>query len=167
MRRLLAALIGTCMLFPFSPGVTFAQGNKAEAPKAVLNATGEPALTIQNTELFLRNSSVTADENDSAADAAEGLSRSPGNIVADELTSSILYGDANSDGVVNIADAIAVCRFVALTETYTPAELVLADVDGDGILSVADVVHLCKYILGIEKKLPRQTEEESWGAIVP
>ncbi len=116
-------------------------------------------------ELVLQSNQVSVDAQAGTV-TIEDLTHCSEYIVTNELL-DVLYGDVNCDGVVNIADAIALCRFVSLRDTYTASEFVAGDVDADGVLSVMDIVHICRYILGMESKFPRQLEDETWGPNIP
>lgn len=116
-------------------------------------------------ELVLQSNRVSVDAQAGTV-TIEDLTHCSEYIITNELL-DVLYGDVNYDGLVNIADAIALCRFVSLRDTYTASEFVAGDVDADGVLSVVDIVHICKYILGMESKLPRQLEDEGWGPSIP
>ncbi|MBR6408519.1 MAG: InlB B-repeat-containing protein [Clostridia bacterium] len=67
---------------------------------------------------------------------------------------SVLYGDLNSDGKVNTADALACLKaavgIIKLDVNQTKA----ADVDGDGKVTTADALLILKYSVGIIKKFP-------------
>ena len=61
--------------------------------------------------------------------------------------STILKGDANGDGKVNIADAVAIMN-AALGKTSVFFDKTAADVNGDGRITVTDAVGLVDVILG-------------------
>jgi len=58
-------------------------------------------------------------------------------------------GDANSDGVVDIADAMYIAKHVIDIAGYEIIDAWAADVDGDGIVDMSDSMYLTKHILGM------------------
>ena len=59
---------------------------------------------------------------------------------------SIMIGDANGDGKVNVCDVTAIQRHVAEVELLTGACLFNADVNGDGEVTIDDATHLLRYL---------------------
>jgi hypothetical protein len=57
-----------------------------------------------------------------------------------------LHGDANMDGVVNMADVTKVERIIFGLDAVTPC----ADVNGDGVINMADVTKIKQIIFGID-----------------
>ena len=51
-------------------------------------------------------------------------------------------GDVTIDGVIDLADARAILRYIAGTETFTDEQKALADVNGDGGITSADAQRL-------------------------
>ena len=72
------------------------------------------------------------------------------------IDSQILYGDVNSDGVVNIEDQTKLSRYIAGVSGYSlnETEKKAADVNLDGKISIEDKTVLQKYFAGTIKKLP-------------
>ncbi len=71
--------------------------------------------------------------------------------------STILYGDANLDGNVDIADAVAVSAYVGDSENNSlePQGILNGDVQGDGNgLNANDALTIQQYLANIIKKLP-------------
>ncbi len=58
---------------------------------------------------------------------------------------SYICGDANSDGEVNIVDAVYIVRYV-FTGGYAPEPMAAGDANCDDIINVSDVVWLINYI---------------------
>jgi len=56
---------------------------------------------------------------------------------------SILSGDVNDDGLINVLDVVLLINIV-LSNEYNP----LADINNDGVIDVLDVVVLVNFILG-------------------
>lgn len=72
-------------------------------------------------------------------------------------SSEILYGDANVDGSVDIADAVAVASYVGDSEknTLKAQGLINADVQGDGNgVNASDALTIQQYIANVVKSLP-------------
>ena len=64
-----------------------------------------------------------------------------GSITVDEIV-----GDVNDDGIVNVADAIILRRYLSSGYTVTINES-QADANGDGEITIADVVEIRKFII--------------------
>ena len=65
------------------------------------------------------------------------------------LVFGCLLGDVNTDGVINVADVIALVNIIlGLNPSPTPEELCASDVNQDGAINIADVVGLINLILG-------------------
>lgn len=63
-----------------------------------------------------------------------------------QLSSTLLLGDANSDGVVDVADITTIAAFI-LGNNPSPWNMNNADVDGDGAITVADITATAGIIL--------------------
>ena len=59
----------------------------------------------------------------------------------------ILYGDANSDGAVNMKDVLAIRKCIA--GLSADIDLVAADANADGVVNMKDVLSIRKYIAGL------------------
>lgn len=59
-------------------------------------------------------------------------------------------GDTNGDGMVKIADYVAIRKYIVNQTDFNDAELVAADLNGDGQIKIADYVAVRKYIANIE-----------------
>lgn len=70
-----------------------------------------------------------------------------------------LYGDANNDGVVTIADAAAIYQNLANSDKYpiTDQGKANADVDGKAGITASDALEIMKYDAGLVKSLPTKT----------
>ena len=65
-----------------------------------------------------------------------------------------MYGDANGDGTVDLADALIVMRHaMGLSEIYEPNQG-LCDVNGDGVIDMADALLILRFAMGIIDELP-------------
>jgi hypothetical protein len=76
-----------------------------------------------------------------------GTSQSPGfNIAAGYVYVAFVYqGDANGDGVINIADVIYLVNYL-FTGGPVPCPQELGDANCDGVVDIADVVYLINYL---------------------
>ena len=63
--------------------------------------------------------------------------------------STVTTGDANGDGVVDIADAVCIVNHVVGKETSTFIEAA-ADMNGDGVVDIADAVKIVNIVVGKE-----------------
>lgn len=76
-----------------------------------------------------------------------------GNLVIKAITTEAyltMPGDANSDDVVNITDALTIQQYICHMNTLSPTGYANADFNGNGIIDVKDTTALQKYIAGIE-----------------
>ena len=75
----------------------------------------------------------------------------------------VLYGDANVDGSVNVADAVAVLQYVANQTKYAlePQGMINADIDGAEGITGTDAIVIQKLDAGIVKQedLPLKKEQ--------
>ena len=71
---------------------------------------------------------------------------------------SILYGDANGDGEVNMKDALLIRRHIV--DPTVSLDTVAADVDGDGDITMKDVLKVRKYIGHFIPALNPDTSEQ-------
>lgn len=58
---------------------------------------------------------------------------------------SLVYGDANGDGIVNVADAVFLIAYV-FKNGLAPQPMIAGDVNCDGNVNVADAVYLVNFI---------------------
>ena len=71
-----------------------------------------------------------------------------------EKQTASLYGDANNDGKVTNADALAIVRH-AIKASVLPADrLARCDVNGDGKVTNADALQITRYCIGYKSKYP-------------
>ena len=77
----------------------------------------------------------------------------PGSSGATDGT-SIKWGDANIDGVIDVCDATAVQRHGAGIELLTGDALTLADVNGDNSVDITDVTLIQMYAAGLPVQFP-------------
>ena len=59
---------------------------------------------------------------------------------------TVILGDANGDGVVDIKDATEIQKYLAEFETVASFDLTAADVDRDGFVTIADVSAIQQYL---------------------
>lgn len=62
--------------------------------------------------------------------------------------SSELKGDVNSDGAVDIADLVLMCKHILSESPMTAEQAKFADLDGDGRIDVFDMIALRKIVAG-------------------
>ena|GEM_PF-6755046 len=64
---------------------------------------------------------------------------------------TILYGNINGDGYVDMGDLVALARHIADIDVINaPALLEAADVTGDGRVNIADLIRLARYLAEID-----------------
>ena len=62
---------------------------------------------------------------------------------------SALIGDVNNDGIVSIADATTLQKYLANIVDFDDKQLAVADTNGDGSVSIADATQIQKYLANI------------------
>ena len=134
MKRLfiLLAILGTAVTV-WAEGkslfITFTDGSKAEFVMA-----GNPAVTMANDELTVEwGSSKVAYPLWRVAKFTFGAS-------------SVIPGDANGDGVVDVSDVVAIVNKI-LEKPSASFNEQAADVNGDGVIDVSDEVAVVNIIL--------------------
>ena len=70
------------------------------------------------------------------------------------LLDSVLLGDANGDGYVNISDVTDIQRAVAEMDTLDDLRKKAADVNGDGVVTIDDATFLQTYLAEFETAYP-------------
>ena len=70
------------------------------------------------------------------------------------LLDSVLLGDANGDGYVNISDVTDIQRAVAEMETLDDLRKKAADVNSDGVVTIDDATFLQTYLAEFETAYP-------------
>ncbi len=61
---------------------------------------------------------------------------------------SILYGDVNFDGEINIVDVVQIVNFVLNVNQPTDLQFLVSDINNDGILNILDIIQVVGQILG-------------------
>ena len=91
------------------------------------------------------------------------------------VTESRLIGDVNNDGVISVADATDIQKYLANIIDLDDEALICADTDGNGVVSISDATTTQKYLAEIIEDFPANqpdptepdpTEPES-GNIIP
>ena len=62
------------------------------------------------------------------------------------VKNSHVLGDANCDGVISIADATTLQKYLANIVDFNDEQLAVADTNGDGSVSIADATQIQKYL---------------------
>lgn len=88
-----------------------------------------------------------------------------GNVVSYEGSSAeiVIYGDANGDGEVGIADLVYLKKHILDKSKLKGAYFTAADIDKNSQITVADLVYLKKHVLGIEEIKQDGTSSDSNG----
>ena len=92
---------------------------------------------------FSSNSIVTLGDNGTSTNAVNYT------VIVKPYTASILYGDLNSDGVINALD-FALMKKYLLSGVSDNVNLSAADVNADGVVNAIDLALLKSYLLGIK-----------------
>lgn len=69
--------------------------------------------------------------------------------ISNGMYTSSQKGDANGDGVVDIADAMYIAKHVIGVAGYETIDEAAADVTGDGVVDMSDSMYLTKHVLGM------------------
>ena len=75
---------------------------------------------------------------------------------------SILYGDVNFDGEVNIVDVVQIVNFVLNVNQPTDLQFLASDINNDGILNILDIIQVVGQILGTSFTQSVQWLEENF-----
>ncbi len=100
--------------------------------------------SAQGIKLTYDASSVYVSNNETTATIA--LANVQDMYFSNEEAPSVLRGDVDNDGIVNIADVTALVDYV-LTHNVAGINIAAADCDQDGEVSIADITALVDYIL--------------------
>lgn len=73
-----------------------------------------------------------------------------------DAAAPVRYGDADSNGSVNIVDAAVIQRFMVGVEMTKVCNERNADVDGDGNVTIRDVLIIQRYLVGLIDKFPAE-----------
>lgn len=69
--------------------------------------------------------------------------------ISNGMYDSSLNGDVNDDGLVDVADAMYIARYVVGITGFDEINEDAADVNGDGVIDIADAMYLAKHIIEI------------------
>jgi xyloglucan-specific exo-beta-1,4-glucanase len=64
------------------------------------------------------------------------------------INPSIIYGDIDLDGNVNLSDLVVYCQFLLNDITITSNQKLISDLNQDGVVDIADVAILKQYLMG-------------------
>lgn len=73
---------------------------------------------------------------------------------------SIVYGDVNKDGRIDVQDVVMVMRHILGKQALSEEQETAADVNFDGMINVQDVSLLMQKSLGLIDKFPNQPEPD-------
>ena len=62
---------------------------------------------------------------------------------------TLIFGDVNFDGTINIVDIVQVVNFILNTNTPTELEFSVSDMNQDGVLNILDVIQVVNIVLNI------------------
>jgi hypothetical protein len=71
----------------------------------------------------------------------------------------VAYGDLNSDGKIDVSDAILLLRSIVGLVQLTPAQEQCADVNEDGVVNVADAIAILRHIVGLVDQFPVEPDQ--------
>ena len=122
-----------------------AETTTTEATTTEATTTTEAATT---TETAVTTASAEETKDTEASDATETT------VTETVDPDGVVYGDANDDGTVSIADVLALNKNLLAGEPLTEAGRIAADVNLDGAPDSADALAILKYSIGIITVLP-------------
>lgn len=70
-------------------------------------------------------------------------------IIKISVDNTNFIGDVNGDGVISIADATTLQKYLANIVDFDDEQLAVADTNGDGSVSIADATQIQKYLANI------------------
>ena len=70
-------------------------------------------------------------------------------IIKISVDNTNFIGDVNGDGVISIADATTLQKYLANIVDFDYEQLAVADTNGDGSVSIADATQIQKYLANI------------------
>lgn len=126
---------GTTTLSVFSP-VTSGSGNITIAT-LTLNGTG-----IGSSPLTLI---VTAFTDLNGVPISKSIKSGTANVL------SVIKGDVDGNGIVNIIDALFIAQYTVNLRTLTQAQRAAADVNGDDIVNIIDALFIAQYTVGLRQ----------------
>ncbi|MBW3622306.1 MAG: hypothetical protein KY468_02730 [Armatimonadetes bacterium] len=74
-------------------------------------------------------------------------------VAINPVKGGFVLGDVDTDGTVNVRDAILTLRFITELASPTPREKQAADLSGDSIISVTDVILILRKAVGLNPTL--------------
>ena len=131
---------------------TASDGSKYLYLRVYSNTTADETIRFR---VYQVSSNEETWQTETVAFEASSMTGTPGEPMVFVLK-SVLKGDANGDGSVDIADAVCIVNHVVgkPNSTFVPAA---ADANGDGDIDIADAVRIVNYVVGkINALVPRQ-----------
>ena len=68
------------------------------------------------------------------------------NLYALVVPNENVIGDVNGDGVISVADAVVLQKYIIKSESLSDEQLAVADTNGDGDVNIKDVTQIQKYL---------------------
>lgn len=118
--------------------------------KVTFNSGANGTILLETTDKQIDTQTPTSTTATTASTATQNTTPSQGTSSTDIATPPVnpdgLYGDANCDGTINVADVTVIQKKVALISSLSDLGNILADVDGDGIIKIKDATCIQKHI---------------------
>ena len=136
--------------------VTLREGIEEIGNHAFADCTELEYTNIPNTINYISSSAFQNDPNLTLGVwfGSYGYEYAPAHNIPYILLDSVLLGDANGDGYVNISDVTDIQRAVAEMETLDDLRKKAADVNGDGVVTIDDATFLQTYLAEFETAYP-------------
>ena len=75
-----------------------------------------------------------------------GVTFNTGTQVETTTEQTVMIGDVDGDGVVNVFDVTAIQRYIAKYITFDNRQMIAADADKDGVINIYDATHIQRYL---------------------
>lgn len=138
--------------------------SEAEKALATTDTYELEALDSLQAELDKAKAAAQYPESQEAVTAlAESLSAKTTDVVENHKivkSHKFILGDANGDGVVNIADVLKIQNYIGKNLELTNEQMLAADIDGDQYVRVVDVLNIQKYKAEMAVDYPIGQEQE-------
>lgn len=161
------------VLIPLFPSVFKAQAESLEVPmiditiptsagqitvlskgaEGAVKATAKTASSILKTKVIASICAVAAFGSATVGSAfLSGFTVKASTADSDESKETIMFGDVNSDNVINLKDAIETQKYSLNFKDFNDTQKLCGDVDKNGKVNLLDSILLQKFVLGIDSE---------------
>ncbi len=118
-----------------------------------------------NTSTNTSTDSDTGTSTDTSTDSDTGTSTDSDSDTGDTYQITVLLGDADLNGSVNLIDAAVAQRAIAALTTLNETAAAAADVDGNSTVNTADVLYIQKYDVGLTSSYSIGSNVTVWVSV--